>query len=365
MMPSFGIIELNQNQEQMYYRNIGKNAARLGMKAHRFLPSAIDPYTEKVTGETFGPDGWNRETFAIPDILYDRCFYSTRQAYKINAPIVEWLKHRTTFLGFGLPNKWKVYEVLKDDTYLSPYTIDTVKAGQSKSVLQALEKRKTILLKPETGSQGKGILVMTKKTDGITVQTERRGKIAQKTFSSPMQLKKWLDTQLARTSFLIQPFLPLQTEKKEPFDVRIVVQKDAAGHWIERGRGVRVGKEGGLVANLHNAGKLTNFDQWIKTLPSHKKNFLQNELAAMVDRIPPCLESAFGPLFELGLDIGIDRDGAIWILEANSKPGHQTALESGDTSHDELAQAPLQYAQHLLREKELREHETVAETSEK
>ncbi|HEX7065219.1 MAG TPA: YheC/YheD family protein [Bacillales bacterium] len=364
-MPSLGIITLNQNQEERYYKNIGKYAAQLDLNVHQFVPSAIDPYTEQITGMTFDPvsDNWEPETFAIPDILYDRCFYTSGQAYKTNAPIVEWLKNRTRFLGFGLPNKAKVYEALQNEPYLNSYTIDTLKARRADFIIEELEKQRTLLLKPQNGSRGKGILVLKKQPENFTVQTDRRGKTVQKTFLRKSQLKKWLDTQLVRTPFLIQPFLTLQNENKQPFDIRVVVQKNSEGKWIERGRGVRVGQTGALVSNLHSTGQITDFNQWLKSFSATKRNFLEHEIESIIERVPPLLESSFGPLFELGLDIGIDRDEAVWILEANSKPGHQTILQSGELGEKEIAQAPLQYALYLLKQKELNKHESTVETS--
>ncbi|HEX6923377.1 MAG TPA: YheC/YheD family protein [Bacillales bacterium] len=364
-MPSIGIITLNQNQEEKYFLDIGKNAAQLGLNAHKFIPADIDPYTEEITGETFDSDSgeWKRETFSIPEVLYDRCFYTSSHAYKTNAPIVEWLKNRTMFLGFGLPNKSKVYEALQNESYLNDYTIDTIKAERADSIIDELEKKNTLLLKPENGSQGKGILVLKKQSENFIVQTDRRGKTVQKTFLRKSQLKKWLDNQLVRTSFLIQPFLTLQNEQNQPFDIRVVVQKNGSGNWSERGRGVRTGKSGALVSNLHSTGEIVDFEQWLSSLPRNKRSFLQNELSSIINRVPPLLESSFGPLFELGLDIGVDQGGAVWILEANSKPGHQTILEGAGTDGNEIAQAPLQYARYLLKQKELTEYESTAETS--
>lgn len=353
-MPSFGIIVLNQDQEQTYYRDIGIAASRFGIAVHRFVPSSIDPYTEKVNGETFdaNENRWHPETFQIPDILYDRCFYTTWEAYKTNAPVVEWLKNRATFLGFGLPNKSKVYETLKNDPYLSNYTIETVKAGRSETIMKALNRRKTVLLKPETGSQGKGIFVVKKTANKIVVKTDRRGKTVQKSFSDASALRKWLDIQLFRTTFLIQPFLTLQNKRKQPFDIRVVMQKDGHGHWTESGRGVRIGKPGALVSNLHSTGKIVDFDQWLGSRPVKYRGFIVDEVEGIIERVPPLLEKTFGPLFELGLDIGIDTNGAVWILEANSKPGHQTVLEGGRVSREQLAEAPLKYARLLLKDKD-------------
>ncbi|HET7657916.1 MAG TPA: YheC/YheD family protein [Bacillales bacterium] len=364
-MPSFGIITLNQNQEERYFKNIGEYAAKLDLKVHQFVPNAIDPYTEQITGKTFDPGSgtWKAETFTIPDVLYDRCFYTSSQAYKTNAPIVEWLKNRTLFLGFGLPNKSKVYQALQSEPYLNSYTIDTLRARKADFIIEELEKQRTLLLKPENGSQGKGILVLRKQPENFTVKTDRRGKTVQKTFLRKSQLKKWLDTQLVQTPFLIQPFLSLQNENQQPFDIRIVVQKNADGKWIERGRGVRIGKAGAIVSNLHSTGKIADFSQWLKTFSNTKRSFLEHEIASIIERVPPLLESSFGPLFELGLDIGIDQEDAVWVLEANSKPGHQTILQSGELNEKEIAQAPLQYARYLLKQKELKDNESVVETA--
>ncbi|HET7656978.1 MAG TPA: YheC/YheD family protein [Bacillales bacterium] len=347
-MPSFGILTLNNHQEESYYQEIGIQAELGGMTVHRFAPNRIDPFTEKVTGETYHNGEWSPGTFEIPDILYDRCFYSTKESFKTNAPIVEWLKHRTLFLGYGLPNKWKVHEVFRTNPYLNHYTIDTVRAVTANAILNELSKRNTVLIKPESGSQGKGIFVVEKEGKGFVVSTDRRGKISQKAFPDSTVLKHWLNLQLRQTAFLVQPYLPLRTADNQPFDVRIVMQRDGEGKWIERGRGIRVGKKGGIAANLHNEGELMDYDRWLKKLPRMKRSYLKTELASITERVPKQLEESFGPLFEIGLDLGIDRDGAIWILEANSKPGHRTIVESGKISRQQLAEAPLRYGIYLL-----------------
>lgn len=356
-MTSFGILTLNNHQEEEYYQDIGKCAEQKGMSVHRFAPSSIDPYTEEVSGETYSAENWVSGKFAIPDILYDRCFYSSRESYKINAPIVEWLKNRTIFLGFGLPNKWKVHEIFRNNPYLNNYTIDTEKAVSANVILNELSKRKIVLLKPESGSQGKGIFVVEKRADRFLVKMDRQGKHSTKAFRSPSVLKKWLNLRLSHTPFLIQPYLSLRTQDDRPFDIRIVMQRNAHGDWAELGRGVRIGKKGGITANLHNDGKLMNFSEWLRKLPRVKRSYLQSELAAISERIPGQLESAFGPLFELGLDIGIDREGAVWILEANSKPGHRTIIEGGKVSRGQLAESPLLYGSYLLGQKELKEND--------
>ncbi|MNJ02586.1 Endospore coat-associated protein YheD [compost metagenome] len=53
---------------------------------------------------------------------------------------------------------------------------------------------------------------------------------------------------------------------------------------------------------------------------------------------------------ELGLDLGVERGGRVWIIEVNSKPGrsvfHRLSLEQAGDSAD---RNPIAYAGHLLR----------------
>ena len=41
----------------------------------------------------------------------------------------------------------------------------------------------------------------------------------------------------------------------------------------------------------------------------------------IVLQLPPFIESRHGRLVELGIDIGVDKNGEVWIIEINSKPG--------------------------------------------
>ncbi|GJM71157.1 hypothetical protein HMSSN036_33730 [Paenibacillus macerans] len=66
-------------------------------------------------------------------------------------------------------------------------------------------------------------------------------------------------------------------------------------------------------------------------------------------RVPEYLESRFGRLAELGLDFGVDREGRVWILEVNSKPGRTSFFRIGDPiSARKSIENPISYARYLL-----------------
>ncbi|MNN57292.1 Endospore coat-associated protein YheD [compost metagenome] len=66
-------------------------------------------------------------------------------------------------------------------------------------------------------------------------------------------------------------------------------------------------------------------------------------------RIPAALEACNGRMAELGLDLGVDRDGRVWIIEANTKPGRSIFRKLGQEKL--LLQAernPIAYACYIL-----------------
>lgn len=65
--------------------------------------------------------------------------------------------------------------------------------------------------------------------------------------------------------------------------------------------------------------------------------------------ITPLIEAALGmTLGELGLDLGVDRTGRIWLLEVNSRPWRTVNPERGSIARTRLALLrPLAYARCL------------------
>lgn len=54
-----------------------------------------------------------------------------------------------------------------------------------------------------------------------------------------------------------------------------------------------------------------------------------------------------GPLGELGLDLGIDRRGRVWLIEVNAKP-YRKVLDAGPKKGVRLSfRRPMAYARHL------------------
>jgi len=347
---AFGIMTIRFDSEQSYINDIANLAEPCGIECYRFSPANINPLTLKVKGKKFisQTKSWVDKEFPIPTIIYDRCFYGDDDYSKQCIPIVSWLKNRPdiTFLGYGLPNKLELYEVLKS-TVLSAYLPPTQAVSSTNIVLNELISKKRIILKPINGSQGNGIYYLKKNNKSFHVKTEKNKNIISRIFPNETKLNKWLQPLINKRPYLMQPYLELSNDDLKPFDIRILLQKGIEGKWGEMGRGVRVGSTGGILSNLSAGGSIVPYLDWAASFLPAKKEYIHQELEYILSNLPPILENAFLPLFEIGIDIGIAKDESIWILDINSKPGRKVILHTQPNVKETLTLAPLLYGKQL------------------
>ncbi|MDZ5470179.1 YheC/YheD family protein [Bacillus sp. 31A1R] len=350
-MLALGFMTLNLKSENSYFTELAKNAAKYQIQCFRFVPSQINPVTEKVVGEEFVEESqtWRKGEFTLPVCLYDRCFYGDDAHSKQCMAIVNWLKTRKDiqFLGYGLPNKMELYHVLSQSR-LAAYIPKTIKVESSSQVIHTLEAINPLILKPINGSQGYGIYYIEKIDGNFIVRTDKKEKQISRTFETDQQLLKWLETLLQKITFLLQPYLPLTNDDEQPYDVRSLLQKNETNNWDIIGKGVRVGQKGGIISNLSAGATILPFNDWLDSASVRSKNYICEEIDYILKNLPLILEQHFLPLFELGVDIGIAKNGAIWLLDVNSKPGRKVISTIAPKKKEQLMESPLRFANVLV-----------------
>lgn len=358
-MISFGMMSLNTNSEVSYFTEIARRGDPEIFTCYRFSPSQIHPVTDKVQGERFDcrHDTWVEDEFPVPQLIYDRCFYSGDLRSKQCMAIVKWLKGRKDllFLGIGLPNKWDIYQALSKSE-LAPYIPVTAQASNGKKVIEYVANWKKAILKPVFGSGGAGIYSIEKKGTEFLVSADHKGKITHRSFPSDSETLAWLNRLLKR-EYLIQPYLNLTDSMDRPFDIRLLLQKNPSGDWTLRGKGIRRGKAEGILSNLTAGGEIIPSDDFVHSLDEKTKEFINSELDDIILKLPAILENSFSRLFELGIDIGVSKDHALWVLDTNSKPGRKVLMNTHPELADILYKAPLDYA--LFLAKSLTEREEL------
>jgi hypothetical protein len=211
-----------------------------------------------------------------------------------------------------------------------------------------------VFLKPKAGSHGKrtlhALLLSSKEGGGIRIRGRDGANVSfSHHFRTAEQGLHWVHGFIGTRRYIIQPYLDLTSREGQPFDVRVLMQKNGRGAWTLTGMAVRLGKRGALTSNLHGGGTAVSPLPFLLAEYGKSGAELLEELAAAAALLPPLLEESCGRLGELGLDFGIDAGGRIYLLEANSKPGRTVFRLTGDRRAAKLAaENPLRYARHLL-----------------
>ncbi|WAA08731.1 YheC/YheD family protein [Fervidibacillus albus] len=350
-MPSIGLMTLDEQSEYAFHLHIAKRAVENGLDVYRFLPEAIDERKKVITGWRFFKEEktWLSDRFSYPNFIYDRCFYRNEDEQKQFESKVKSLQHNpnTLFLTYDLPDKWTFYEIMKHNELIKPYLPDTSYAKNAKQLLKEAKEKGKILLKPAFGFAGRGIFVIEHKKDEFVVKTVK-GKNTLEKSSDGKNVGRWLQALIDKRSYIVQPFLNLSDDSNRPFDLRLLLQKDGQGNWNVRGKVLRFGKGKGIISNLHAGGEPVPYDKWRERFPASKIAFIENEIHELTSTIPPLLETIFRPLVELGIDLGIDQNGAVWLLEVSGKPGRNVYFKLDRNVYASLCEAPVQYVTDVL-----------------
>lgn len=348
-MIHFGILLTHLNQEKELVLSIAKKAADYDIHVFRFSPFHMVEENQ-LYGEQWINNSWVKVKINRLDFIYDRCFYPTRTFYEKYARRVLSLKQKIPFIGYGLPNKWLVYEALQKKPFIVPYLPSTYLVNDWNFMKDIMTKEHSVIIKPIAGAQGKGIIVLTKKDDQYFLKTAENPAALQK-ISEEDGCKLCLDL---KNQYIIQPFLPL-VKNGSPLDLRIYLHKNKDGQWIEAAKAFRKGEQKHFVANLAQGATIVPFEN-MKTMWSKEKwHDIHTALTNIINTVPLQLESYFLPLFDLGIDVGIDHDGKTWILEVNSKPGRKILFQNNDRKESYISTL-LSYIQYLSHSNEFVQH---------
>ncbi|MFE5318796.1 YheC/YheD family protein [Paenibacillus sp. NPDC056579] len=365
-----------------FYRKLCLIGAKSGFTVFVFTPQGIRWAEGTVTGFVYDKNTrrWRPHECPMPSVVYDRCFFTNRGQYVEYRETVRRLQLFPSihFLGRGLKGKWEVQQMLEKDGRFDMHLPKTEVMRSVRSAAEWLQEHGTVLMKPQAGSQGRGVLLVQRTAASATTARlhaadsvapesaetaptaftvrgrDARNRRIKRSFADKAELLRWLRRFTAKRDYLLQQYLQLHGSSGEAFDVRSLVQKDGNGRWQMTGMAVRKGQSGSLTSNLHGGGQVEPAFAYIEgQFGTEKAKIIREQLERLSMQIPEALEQCHGRLAELGIDFGVDTDGQIWILEVNSKPGRAIfAHLNDDAARNKALANPVLYARYLIRSRE-------------
>ncbi len=292
---------------------------------------------------------WDLGYLPFPQVLYDMATFPFDQKKRLKAKqTIKTMRrdHNLQVINsiryFG---KWQTYEILA-------FFADTKKNVPETSLLSTpalicfLETFEFIFVKSNYGSFGDEVLRVERKGESSYLCRTGGTKVKEWEFDNTADLYQFLVKQLG-TDAILQKGISLAKINNRIFDMRVLCQKNNVGKWDITALNFRIAPPGGIVTN-YSAGA-----EEILVVPGGKmpyESLSWESVTCFSKKVLLALEASFGLLGEIGLDVGVDNEGNLWLIEANSKPNTQGYREL--TSEDVCSQVyghPLDYALFLVR----------------
>jgi len=343
----------SQFMEKSYYKKLTTIGRKLGIRVFVFSPKRVNFERRLASGYEYRQGVWQAVTLPLPSFIYDRCFIGP--SYRHYKPFIEKLQNdpHIVFLGRGLSGKWQVHQILSQSQELQKWLPNTQWFSMTK-LFDMLQQQNAVIIKPAAGTHGIGVMRISGK-DGTYAATgrARENKPFRKRFRSQTELKSFLTNFMGERKFLLQPYLTLHTPDRTPFDVRVLVQKNGHGQWETTGKAVRIGDKENITSNLHGGGRAVPLSDFLADIfPSQQRKRIEEEIDQVISLLPSFLEQYHGRLVELGIDIGIDTNGHVWIIEVNSRPGRTVFRQISDrVARIRSISQPVKYAHYLMKER--------------
>jgi glutathione synthase/RimK-type ligase-like ATP-grasp enzyme len=327
----------------------------LGVFCYLFRLEDVDFQTFETIGYTVTDEGWKRLVVPLPNSIYDQV--TSRKLERSHSYAEKRVKlseiYATRIFNDGFFDKLQVNEWLIQDVRLRKYVPLTARYQSASDATAFVQRFPTTFFKPVHGSLGLGIIRVTKNLDGsvsYAIKRQHITPIEEKVENSGKAIRR-LQKRLKSRPYLMQQGITLASYHDRPFDIRILLQRDGSGVWRRTKVFARVAKAGDFTSNLSSGGEALPVNTVLQSVfPSvESRKTCHRQIRKVSNLITEVIERESGKQFgELGVDVGVDENGNVWIIEVNSKPWKSATTEKGRQDLVDLAfQRPIQYAIHL------------------
>jgi hypothetical protein len=304
-----------------HFRDLSKVGTQKNIGVFVFTPDKINWKNEHVVGYVYKPDrrSWIKGKFPLPPIVYNRIPKREYEKKPENKACLERLRQKPDVSLFNphFFDKGELHQVL-EKTHLQhlPHTIEMTSIDSLKQMLAQFSQ---LYIKPINSKAGVGIMKVQKHEKSLHLYThnKKRGQ----TYKQLDALWSAIQRLKIKSPYVIQQGISLAHISRQPFDVRVLCQKNKTGDWELTGAGVRVAGKNRITTHVPNGGRIESLNTALKSaFGSQKSRRLRKEIEAMALSIARELEKKYALLGEMSMDIGVDKKGALWFFEANAKP---------------------------------------------
>lgn len=218
-------------------------------------------------------------------------------------PGSKWLKHciisRSAALRRSLPDSVQ-YSYAQLQRYVSRYGI--------------------VFVKPTIGGGGHNIFCVKRLEEGGYLVKFERKRLQTR---SLLQIHEWIirTARQKRRTFMIQQGIDLALWRGRPVDLRTIVQKNERGDWEVTGMFSKIAGKDLAITNVSAGGTAHSVEEYLTAIGY--KHVQTQSILRQLRTLSLGIARQFGQIYgnaTYGLDIGLDRQGKLYLIEANTVP---------------------------------------------
>ena len=215
-------------------------------------------------------------------------------------------------------SKWFKHLVLEGSEALQHYLPDTELYSED-SLRDFLHRYPIVFIKPELGAGGRKVFrVLRERRRGhFQIRMQQRGR----TMRSLKDVHRWVERVRDGRSFIIQEGINLAYWSGRPVDIRTIVQINEQDRWEVTGMFCKLAGRHLAVTNVCIGGSAHPVERYLKGIGYDRKE--RERLIARLEDMSLAVVQPFADAYSnaiYGLDIGLDREGNLFLIELNTLP---------------------------------------------
>ncbi|MBP1964367.1 YheC/YheD family protein [Paenibacillus aceris] len=223
--------------------------------------------------------------------------------------------------------------------------LPTTLAYSRKHMLEAMGRFSDFFVKPTNSSLGEGIIKLSKQ-DHETWRlfwSNHQPRVV-----SRDKALAFIQEKVGNQCYLIQQAIMLATYRNRPYDLRVSVQRGDKGIWQVSGIAGKVAAHNRQVTNLGKGGEAKRCEELFRE-SGFQPDLMKEAIDKVSLRIAEYLGKRLPEMADVGLDVGVDLLGHIWLIEVNGRDQRYEfkKLNMEDTFY-RTYETPLVYAKYLL-----------------
>lgn len=320
------------------FERLSEAGRTLGVLTYVFSPLEIQWTKGTVRGVYWNDERkWTMGTFPLPDVVYDqvvsRRFEDRPDVKESRNKLIRLLYPR--YFNAGFFDKWTMFQWLSADDRTRRQLPATTLYRAPGQGAQFLVEWGDIYMKPARGSLGQGLVRVQLAVNGQALYRWRKGPGRTET-GIAKDPRAWFEQHhrfFRRRRYILQRTIPIPSLEGRVWDVRALMQKDESRAWKRTKMFVRISHPGEVASNLAAGGRAERVEKVLPhmALGLSAERGLVRRLTRTAHHVAQVVEESSGlQLGEMGVDLGVDDRGGVWIIEVNAKPWKSPDTDEGD-----------------------------------